>query len=160
MRIGIGEQAGEENQEKSVNLGPRDSTTGNSRARGDHGPKSDYDLAVWWNDCAGESWSDFAGIIQSFAFTYELTWKTLKLILEQNGIAAPFPRVAFEEAFKRDMIEGNEIWKDIIEARNLSSHTHDQALVRKLYADINDRYVEIFVKTAERMKPFVEDQGA
>jgi len=103
---------------------------------------------------------DFAGIIQSFDFTYELTWKTLKLILEQNGIAAPFPRVAFEEAFKRDMIEGNEIWKDIIEARNLSSHTYDQALARKLYADINDRYVEIFVKTAERMKPFVNDQGA
>lgn len=35
-----------------------------SRARGNHGPKSDYDLAVWWNDCAGESWGDFAGAVR------------------------------------------------------------------------------------------------
>ncbi len=99
---------------------------------------------------------DYAGIIQSFEFTYELTWKTLKLILESNGVEAPFPRVTFEEAFQRNMIDGNEIWKDIIEARNLSNHTYDQALARKLYVDIRDRYVSVFEKTVEIMRAFVE----
>lgn len=98
---------------------------------------------------------DFAGIIQNFEFTYELCWKTLKIVLEQNGIPAPFPRVCFEEAFKRDMIYGNEVWKDLIEARNLSSHTYDQALARKMHLDIRDRYLTVFEKTAVLMKPFI-----
>lgn len=99
---------------------------------------------------------DYAGIIQSFEFTYELTWKTLNIILEANGIEAPFPRVTFEEAFKRNIIFGNEVWKDIIESRNLSSHTYNQALARKMYLDIRDRYVDVFSETVKMMKPFVD----
>lgn len=99
---------------------------------------------------------DYAGIIQSFVFTYELTWKTLKVILEANGVEAPFPRVTFEEAFKRSMIFGNEVWKDIIESRNLSSHTYNQALARKLYVDIKDRYVTVFSETVKILQPFVD----
>lgn len=98
---------------------------------------------------------DFAGIIQSFEFTYELTWKTLKLVLEHNGIQAPFPRVCFEEAFKRNMIFGNEVWKEIIEDRNLSTHTYDQALARKLCAKIARDYINVFERTNQILKDFL-----
>lgn len=90
---------------------------------------------------------DYAGIIQNFEFVYELTWKTLKLILESRNIEAPFPRVVFEEAFKQGLLEGNEIWADIIEERNLSSHTYDLKLAKKLYRAIHTRYFNIFKKT-------------
>jgi len=99
---------------------------------------------------------DFAGIIQSFEFTYELCWKTLKLVLEANGIEAPFPRVVFEEAWKAKLIEGNEVWKDIIEARNLSTHTYNQALARKLYPAIKDDFLPVFQKTATKLKPYLK----
>jgi nucleotidyltransferase substrate binding protein (TIGR01987 family) len=98
---------------------------------------------------------DYAGIIQSFEFTYELCWKTLKLILEANGIQAPFPRIAFEEAFKAQMIEGNEIWREIIEARNLTSHTYDQKLARKMVDEIKTRFLPVFANTSIKMKNFV-----
>ena len=98
---------------------------------------------------------DYAGIIQSFEFTYELTWKTLKAILDENGIAAPFPRVVFEESYKRGLLEGNEIWKDIIEARNLSTHTYDETLAHQLCADIQSNYLQIFKRTTEKISNFV-----
>lgn len=98
---------------------------------------------------------DFAGIIQNFEFTYELCWKTLKLILEQNGIAAQFPKACFQEAFKFDLIAGNEVWKEIQEARNLSVHTYDKKLAKKLYADIRDRYVKVFLESVEKMRKTV-----
>ncbi|MBI2605549.1 MAG: nucleotidyltransferase substrate binding protein [Deltaproteobacteria bacterium] len=97
---------------------------------------------------------DYAGIIQNFEFVYELTWKTLKLILEKEGIEAPFPRVVFEEAFKRNILEGNEIWKNIIESRNLSAHTYDQNLAKNLVERITKEYQPVFRKTFERIQAY------
>ena len=95
---------------------------------------------------------DYAGIIQNFEFVYELMWKTLKLILEARKIEASFPRVVFEEAFKQGLLEGNEIWVDMIEGRNLSTHTYDLKLAKKLYQAIRSRYFEIFQKTFEKIR--------
>ena len=101
---------------------------------------------------------DFAGIIQSFEFSYELTWKTLKLVLEENGVEAPFPRIAFEEAFKRKMIAGNAVWKEIADARNLTSHTYDQNLARLLCKTISEKFITVFTQTVETIRPFVGAQ--
>lgn len=35
-----------------------------SRARGDHGAKSDYDFMITWDQSFGESWGDYAGKIR------------------------------------------------------------------------------------------------
>ena len=100
---------------------------------------------------------DYGGIIQAFESVYELTWKTLKKVLEVNGIDAPFPRVVFEEAFKRDMLEGNKIWLKISEDRNLSVHTYDQDMAIQLCKRIKDDYVVIFKQTVQKMKPFMNE---
>jgi len=97
---------------------------------------------------------DYGGIIQAFVSVYELTWKTLKAILEENGIEAAFPRVVFEEAFKAKIMEGNSIWKTIIEARNLSTHTYDKKLAADLCARIKKEYVPIFRSTLIKMKKY------
>jgi nucleotidyltransferase substrate binding protein (TIGR01987 family) len=98
---------------------------------------------------------DYAGIIQSFEFTYELTWKTLKLILEGAGISAPFPRVCFEEAFKAGLLYGNEEWKNIMEDRNLSTHTYNQTLARQLCKKITNEYVLVFELTISNIEKYM-----
>lgn len=98
---------------------------------------------------------DFGGIIKAFESVYELTWKTLKIVLESNGVSAPFPRVVFEESFKRGMIEGNEIWKNIMESRNLSVHTYDKPMAVKLCQDITSSYVAVFRRSYEKMAAFL-----
>lgn len=98
---------------------------------------------------------DYAGIIQNFEFSYELLWKTLKVVLESNGIQAPFPRVAFEESFKRKMISGNEIWKEIMDARNQTVHTYDPQLAHALYPMIKNRFLPEFQKSVQLLKAFI-----
>lgn len=95
---------------------------------------------------------DYGGIIQAFVSSYELMWKALKQILEANGISAPFPRIVFEEAFKADLIEGNEVWKAVMEARNLSMHTYDKALAVELCATIKSQYLPVMKKSLEKMR--------
>jgi hypothetical protein len=74
--------------------------------------------------------------------------------LEVNGVAAPFPRIAFEEAFERQMIAGNEFWKAIADARSLSSHTYDQELAQKLCKQVTEDFVSVFLETVEKIRPF------
>jgi nucleotidyltransferase substrate binding protein (TIGR01987 family) len=99
---------------------------------------------------------DFGGIIKAFETVYEMMWKTLKVILENNGVPAPFPRVALEESFKRSMISGNEIWKEIMEARNESVHTYDRNMSVDLCRRISVIYFPVFQKSLELLKPFVK----
>lgn len=97
---------------------------------------------------------DYAGIIQNFEFVYELTWKALKAVLYSQGIDASFPRVVFEESYRVKLLEGNEIWKKIIEARNLSTHTYDPKLAHQLVDSIRDEYFEIFKLTLQKIENF------
>lgn len=99
---------------------------------------------------------DFAGIIQSFEFTYELFWKLIKTVLEENGIEAQFPRKAFEQGFKHNMLEGNEIWKDIIEARNQTVHTYDSDLAKKMVPEIRDKYLPVFQGSLKKIEPLIK----
>lgn len=95
---------------------------------------------------------DYAGIIKSFEFVYELTWKILKAILEKNGIEAPFPRIVFEKSFAAGLLEGNEVWKAMIEDRNLSTHTYDMQLSRDLCARIQKNYFSVLQKTYRKIE--------
>ena len=99
---------------------------------------------------------DYGGIIQAFVSVYELTWRTLKLVLEVNGIQVPFPRLVFEEAFKANLLAGNTEWKEMMEDRNLSMHTYERDLAVNLCAKIKTRYLPVmktsFVKIRDATK--------
>tara|TARA_Y100001933_G_scaffold228634_1_gene244316 strand:+ start:518 stop:751 length:234 start_codon:yes stop_codon:yes gene_type:complete len=63
-----------------------------SRARGDYSSGSDVDLAI-------------DATIQRFEFTFELSWKLLKAILEYDGFEnVESPRKAIREGFKQGYI--------------------------------------------------------
>ena len=81
-----------------------------------------------------------AGIIQSFEFTFELAWNTLKDYLEMKSVPAKYPRDVIQEAFRYEMILDGETWMDMLEKRNLLSHNYDEkksALALKL---IREKY--------------------
>jgi nucleotidyltransferase substrate binding protein (TIGR01987 family) len=69
------------------------------------------------------------GLIQSFEYTYELAWNTLKDYFEALGKTnINSSRDAFRMAFKRGMIEDGETWMDMITSRTLTVHTYDEEL--------------------------------
>src|SRR5438105_15201648 len=67
-----------------------------------------------------------AGIIQAFEFTFELAWKTLKDYLESQGSLVTLPRETIKEAFSITLIKDGELWLEMLEKRNMLSHTYDR----------------------------------
>ena len=72
--------------------------------------------------------------IQRFEFTYELMWKTLKIFLEDiHGIRAVSPRLVFKEAYALSIIEQEDIFLEMIQSRNLLSHTYNEEQAEQIY---------------------------
>jgi len=65
-------------------------------------------------------------IVKRFEFTYEMAWKALKRYLDFLGIEAKNPRSVFKEAYAQQIINNQEVWLDMIEQRNLTSHIYDE----------------------------------
>ncbi len=63
------------------------------------------------------------GMIQGFEFTHELARKTLKDFLESRGVQDLYgARDVTRKAFQTGLIQNGEVWMDMIQSRNLTSH--------------------------------------
>lgn len=83
------------------------------------------------------------GVIQRFEYTFELAWKSMKDYLEENGvvIAPVTPRQVVKDAFAAKLIEDGQIWIDMLDHRNLLSHTYDFSVFEKAVEAIAARYL-------------------
>lgn len=88
-----------------------------------------------------------AGIIQSFEFTFELSWKTLKDFLESMGTSVDFARDALKEAFAAQIIKDGRLWLEMLEKRNILSHTYN----RKQAADAVDLIKKHYFPALEQL---------
>ena len=81
--------------------------------------------------CSQEKYNDLerAGLVQIFEFSFELTWKTLKDLVEYEGYEAASPRSAIRTALEANHItaEDCETLLDALNKRNLLAHTYDEA---------------------------------
>ncbi len=80
--------------------------------------------------CAQDSYNELelAGLVQTFEFSFELTWKTLKDLLEFEGFDVASPRSVFRTALEAKHITSQQC-ETMLEAlikRNLLSHTYDE----------------------------------
>jgi len=64
-------------------------------------------------------------VIKRSELTYEMSWKVIKRFLEYKGIICKYPRNCFKEALALGLISNEQIWLDIIETRNLTSHVYN-----------------------------------
>lgn len=92
------------------------------------------------------------GLIQGFEFTHELAWNVLKDYLEMEGIQGLVgSRSTVREAFKRGLVRDGEIWMDMIEKRNLSSHTYNQSVAEAIVSAVVERYHAAFLDLRDRL---------
>jgi len=81
------------------------------------------------------------GVIQRFEFTLELSWKVMKYYLNSEGvIEAKAPRSTVRQGFVYGIIEDANIWMDMIEDRNLTTHTYSESMANTIYLKIRDGY--------------------
>lgn len=83
------------------------------------------------------------GTVQRFEFAVELAWKTLKDYLQHEGrvIEPVTPRNVVKEAFAAQILRDGQVWIDMLDHRNLLSHTYDSATFEQAVLAIRDQYL-------------------
>ena len=83
------------------------------------------------------------GVIQRFEYTFELAWKTIKDFLEAGGlvISPVTPRQVIKDAFAAKVLADGQAWIDMLDHRNLLSHTYDRAVFETAVDAIAARYL-------------------
>ena len=95
--------------------------------------------------------------IQRFEFCFELAWKLMKAVLEYEGIEANSPRSGIREGWKQGLISDAEAWLDMMEKRNLSSHTYDENVARDIYHEVKEQYITLLEALDQRVNMWLMD---
>src|SRR4051794_5189277 len=93
---------------------------------------------------------DIAGIIQAFELTFEATWKFLQKLVESDGIPAPSPKKAIAAAFRLGICTPERVWIDMLEDRNLTTHTYNKPVADRIYTHVRDVYANALADTLKR----------
>ncbi len=100
-----------------------------------------------------EAYADSA--IKRFEYSYDLTWKYLKLFLEQkHGIIQKSPKTVIQECSKLGLItdEENLLLLTMVDDRNITSHTYDEEIAREIFSRIAG-YYELMNQLAQKLAP-------
>lgn len=93
------------------------------------------------------------GLIQAFEFTHELAWKTLKDFLQDRGVFELFgSKDVTREAFKAGLIENGEAFMQMIESRNLTSHTYNKSQATMIVNSILSSYFIELMKLVQKLE--------
>ncbi len=77
--------------------------------------------------------------IQRFEFCVELSWKLMKSwLLESEGIEVASPKEAIRKAYTSQLIVYDIRWLDIIDLRNITSHTYNEELAAEVFSKLNE----------------------
>ncbi len=93
---------------------------------------------------------DLSGIVKDFELVYELSWKTLKKVLEAAGHSPGTAREVYQVAYQTGFVQDESGWVEMIDDRNRTVHTYNETFARELAGRIRDRYLPLFRDLGER----------
>ncbi len=101
--------------------------------------------------CAQEEYSELelAGLIQTFEFSFELIWKTLKDLLEFEGfddVASPRSAIRTALEARHLSVEQCEVLLDALTKRNLLTHTYDEENAQEAQMLIIEQYAPVITE--------------
>jgi nucleotidyltransferase substrate binding protein (TIGR01987 family) len=95
--------------------------------------------------------------IQRFEFTFELFWKVLKKILLYEGEESTTPRDTIAKAYRYSLINDEEVWIDMMNDRNKTSHMYDENSAELVYNKII-QYSPIMLSTFLALKRRIDQK--
>lgn len=85
-----------------------------------------------------------AGCIQYFEFCFELAWKSVKAFFEYKGmLECNSPRDCMKLAFKSSLINNENIWIEMLEKRNIVTHTYNFETALNIYESLPGYLLEM-----------------
>jgi nucleotidyltransferase substrate binding protein (TIGR01987 family) len=90
--------------------------------------------------------------IKRYETCYELAWRSVQELLKNEGLGiCNLPKNCFKSAFNLGLIENEIIFSNMVQNRNLTTHTYDEVLANKIYQQFND-YYEVLSTLAQRIR--------
>jgi nucleotidyltransferase substrate binding protein (TIGR01987 family) len=85
--------------------------------------------------------------IQRFEFCVELAWKCTQKFLREQNLMCRSPKECLKSAFEFGLIQDDPIWLEMLEDRNLTSHTYQEATANQVF----ERFPK-YLKKLEELK--------
>ena len=98
-----------------------------------------------------------SGLVQTYEYTFELAWKTLKDYLELEGFLLRSPRETIRQGFQSGYITNAEDWLQALSDRNLTVHIYDDEIISRVLKDIFERYFFILQTFYETFKLKIDE---
>ena len=101
---------------------------------------------------------EMAGLVQTYEFTFELCWKTLKDKLVYDGYSVDSPREAIRRAFGAGLIGHIDCWFHALESRNLFVHTYDDSSAEEAVSLIKGKFFSMLAPCVENLNMMAEKE--
>ncbi len=100
--------------------------------------------------------SNKLALTQSFEIIFELGWKVLKDYLAVKSIEVYTPKDVIKSAFAANIIKNGQVWIDMANDKNASSHEYNMDKVSKILENISTLYYDELCRFKEQIKDFNE----
>ena len=81
-------------------------------------------------------------LVQTYEICFELAWKCLKDYLKERGMKVSYPTDVIKEAFNNNTLKDGQMWIDMLNVRNSTSHEYNIEKVSKSLTEISTTYFE------------------
>lgn len=71
--------------------------------------------------------------IMRFQLCFDLAWKTIKAYAKEEGVECFSPKSCFKTAFQLGLIDYDQQWLEMIDDRNLITHTYAEETAEEVY---------------------------
>jgi len=99
------------------------------------------------------------GLIHRFEYTHELAWNVMKDYAEYQGNnTVGGSRDATIESLQLKIIENGEVWMDMIQSRNKTTHTYNESTANEIYRKIMEDYIPLFLAFKLKMEEKISSE--
>lgn len=92
------------------------------------------------------------GVIQRFEFTCELAWKACReFLLEEGFVGIDSPKAVMRQAYASGLIDDEQGWIALLQARNLTSHMYSEQQAKEIYEAIVSIYIDLFERLQAKL---------
>lgn len=117
--------------------------------------KDDYEIDEEGNIDEDDFLDDIIkeGVIQRFEYTHELAWNVMKDYLNEiAGIKALGSKDSTRQALAGELITNGEVWMEMIQSRNQTSHTYNEEVADGIFGKIIREYLPAFIAFRNTME--------
>ena len=88
-----------------------------------------------------------AGMVALFEICFEQSWKAMKETLERHGFGDKkigSPKMIIKQAFAAGMIDDEELWLEMLTARNDVAHSYNEEIALEIIDAAQKNFIALF----------------